>query len=52
MEENLQKLYQTKQTVMEGEDNLLDDFDHNMMDEASINCPDGDYNNNGHHNYH
>ena len=28
---------------MDGDQNLmdqLDDFDHNMMDEASINCPD------------
>jgi hypothetical protein len=52
MEENLQKLYQTKQAVLDGESNLMDqidDFDHNMMDEASINCPDGDYNV-GHHN--
>lgn len=32
----------------------LDDFDHNMMDEASINCPDGSDqamgNYNGHYN--
>jgi len=57
MEENLQKLYQTKQAILDGDTNLmeqLDDFDHNMMDEASINCPDegqypsGQYYNNGH----
>lgn len=42
MEENLQKLYQTKQTVLQDDDpNLmeqLDDFDQNMMDEANVNC--------------
>ncbi len=50
MEENLQKLYQTKQAVLDGDTNLmeqLDDFDHNMMDEASINCPDMGGNGNG-----
>ncbi len=59
MEENLQKLYQNKQsTLLDGNgDNLLmddrlDDFDQNMMDEASINCPDEqtmNYNNGGGH---
>lgn len=53
MEENLQKLYQTKQAIMDGDQNLveqLDDFDNNMMDEASINCPD-DFNNGHNHHY-
>lgn len=52
MEENLQKLYQHKGSTsnMHGNgdgdqnvllmDSVLDDFDHNMMDEANINCPD------------
>ena len=41
MEENLQKLYQSKQSLQDGDPNLLlDDFDQNMMDEANINCPD------------
>jgi hypothetical protein len=61
MEENLQKLYQTKQAVLDGDGNLmeqLDDFDQNMMDEASINCPDmaaqdhpNNYNNGAHQYY-
>ena len=61
-EENLQKLYQTKQAILDGDANLmeqLDDFDHNMMDEASINCPDmgadshpaNNYNNGSHQYY-
>lgn len=53
MEENLQKLYQTKQAVLDGDTNLmeqLDDFDHNMMDEASINCPDMGNNDGGFNN--
>jgi lipopolysaccharide biosynthesis regulator YciM len=44
MEENLQKLYQTKQSVYgDADSNLvahLDDFDHNMMDEAQLNWQD------------
>lgn len=46
MEENLQKLYQSKQAILEA-DNMMgnhphhnDEFDHNMMDEANINYPD------------
>lgn len=38
---------------MDGDQNLveqLDDFDNNMMDEASINCPD-DFNNGHNHHY-
>lgn len=39
---------------MDGESNLMDqfdDFDHKMMDEASINCPD-DHNMGGYQNSH
>ena len=51
MEENLQKLYQSKQSMQDGDPNLLlDDFDQNMMDEANINCPDEQAQNyNGHY---
>lgn len=49
MEENLQKLYQSKGSLLNNEggdqnvllmDSVLDDFDQNMMDETNINCPD------------
>ena len=48
MEENLQKLYQSKGSLLNegGDQNVLlmdsvfDDLDQNMMDEANINCPD------------
>lgn len=43
MEENLQKLYQTKQSMVDPESNLndqLDDMDHNMLDEGQMNCLD------------
>lgn len=48
MEENLQKLYQQKGSLLNegGDQNVLlmdsvfDDLDQNMMDEANINCPD------------
>lgn len=42
VESNLQRLYQTKQALLEGDSNLMDqydDYDNNMMDEAGINCP-------------
>jgi len=47
MEENLQKLYQQKGSLLNegGDQNVLlmdsvfDDLDQNMMDEANINCP-------------
>lgn len=43
MEENLQKLYQTKQTVQDDPNLMdqLDDFDQNMMDEANVNINEG-----------